>query len=421
MDFHWQKQIELMKKSLFFLLFLISMASCQKDDLISLRIKVKDNAGKALPNASVILNGTELGRTDGRGMFVKYLVIKKGEHRLEIAKNKGKVLYTPYKQNIMYYRDEDKKINLELTLSPASEIAQSKSIKQDAFPILIPQKEPNPAQAEKAIAEKTIPTQKQENPKIESPKVEVSIEAKTPTNIASLPALPKATPPSKTLNAQTPIPKLKTKPSITKTTPAPKARLAKAEKLIANGKVSSALMLLKETPKNHPEYIRSLQKTSEVYLNLLNDPANALIAYEKLTKLPELQSYDKTKLLDIYVKKAIAAFNVGELKVQGKKAGALKMYQTSYGLLVKTTKLLTKDQEAEQVNTINYYRALSLHRVWQLHPGSKLGNRVIKEWLTFQKSVRKNPGSKGISSLENSEVYLHQARSKNPNQIKELF
>lgn len=449
MNSHWQKRIGLIKKLLFFSIFITYIASCQKDDLISLRIKVKDANGKALPNASVILNGNELGRSDARGLFVKYLVIKKGEHRLEIAKNKGKVIYTPYKQNLMYYREEDKKVHLEVTLHTSSEIAQSKVTKPDAFPVLIPQKETGPIPTEKTSPSPQQEVSTAENSKIEVPKQEetktadptpVLIVTKTPTkSVALAPALapipaptptaptpeissaPKVSSPSKTAITQNPTPKLKAKAPVSRNIQSPKTRIAKADKLIASGKISSALALLKETPKNHPEYIQTLQKTSEVYLNLLNDPAKALITYEKLTKIRELQRYDKTKLLDININKAIAAFNVGELRAQNKKAGALKMYQATYGLLTKSTKLLTKGQDTERINTINYYKALSLHRIWQLNPGAKLGGRVVKEWLTYQKSIRKNPGAKGLGSLENSEVYLQQARSKDPNQIKEIF
>ncbi len=371
-------------KHFFLCLCVFILSSCNKDT-VGIQVHVKDDSGRSLADASVLLNGNEIGKTTSSGLFAASLALKKGEHRIEISKETDNSKYVPYKQDILYYRDEDQKINIEATLYSAPKFSfQQKATQADDFPTLTPVKKEQEHAAEPKQASKTqaSPTTK-------------LVEEKTPPPVIAKKAVETTKTPSTT------------KPTKTNSKTKNLSNLEEVDRLLIIGKIPEALKILKSIPSTSPEFIHSWQKIGEINLSLLDNPKEALAAYNKLTRLPTLKNYNNPKHLKIYVDKAIAYFDLGELKATTHKKEANLMYRNTYWITQRIQNLAnTGPDDAALVETIHYYKALALHRTWQLHPNKQLRAKVNKEWLAYQAVAKKQKTHKHESFLANSAIFL---------------
>ena len=389
-------------RQLFLGIFMLFIFSCHNDDKVRLQIHVKDDTGKLMGGAVISLNGNEIGRSDANGLFVVSMPLKKGEHRLEVAKASESSKYVSFKQDILYYRDEDKKINIDAILysAPKWSYQGEESKKNDDIPMPAAAK-PKPKVAEQAPEEAKA---------LAVPQVAETPAAAAPKSLNPAPQHPKAEkvePKAAFVASAKPV-VLETVSSKTAEIPTENHHLLKeVDHLLMVGKIVDAVTMLKAVSANAPEYIEAWQKVGEIYLSLLDDPEQALAAYNKLTSLPLLKKYDKPKYLRLYIDKAIAYFDLGELKSSESKKEAALMFRNTHWITTHIAHLLKKTDDKEQLGeTIHYYKALSLHRVWQLNPTPVLREKVAKEWVHYQAVAKKHKTLNHETFFANSAVYL---------------
>lgn len=319
-------------------LSLLCIASCKQTETVLLHVQIKDDLGKQVPEALVLLNGSELGYSDENGALSLPLELKKGEHRIEVSKDLDPPKYANFKYEFLVYSSKEKDVNIDATLYTSPAWASETNLNSTA-----PRLSSNQAPSTEADQFSEVPQQQA---------------------------------PAKSENV------------LTSTEKPPIAR----ESTVTN--YQEEIQSLEKVPGSSPSYIKSLERVAEIYFKKINNPKKALEVFDRLTRLPKIKSYKNPDYIGLYLDKAICYYSLAE-KTQSLNE-RVKFYRNTLWISKQVSALLNKEKLLQQYGeSTYYYRALSLHRIWALSPSSsnQLAKQVDQAWSNYQqisKQIKKN-------------------------------
>ncbi len=357
----------------FLTFFLFLTGSCKRQSKVNLQLDVRDDVGNIVNDAYVELNDRKIGRTDINGELNVNLPLKRGEHRLKIMKETEEIAYEPFEKTIFFFKKNEKTITIHaIVRSNLKPFPEDNSF--DDFPEL-PKKQGENSQEVLASVDMNTENEIQESTE--------SIETKEPVQVEEKP-LPET--------------------SLTKFG-------SNIEKLLSEKKYKQAIEGLKNVKVQDPEYIASWQKIGDIYLKDLKEYKRALASYDKLTRLPALKNYENPKFIEIYMNKALAYYNLGEIFATKDRKESTRFFKNTYWITNRISNIAnTEENLKEFAENTAYYRALSLHRIWQNNPKLTPSSKVSKEWERYQSIAKNLKNSDHPKYFVNSEKYLKQIK-----------
>jgi len=189
---------------------------------------------------------------------------------------------------------------------------------------------------------------------------------------------------------------------------------AAAQNLLKAGKPTEALALLNEISKDHSDYLFGRHEAGEIYLNVLDQPANAAAAFSAVTANEAVQQFTDKRFVASHINEGIALFATAERLATDNAEAARAHYQKSLEVLERVMPYLrfvaAKDYP-HAVHNVDYHRALCRHRLWMTTQDPKLLVETVRGWRNYlEGSARAIPlDDNSKSYIGNAEVYLKQA------------
>ena len=189
---------------------------------------------------------------------------------------------------------------------------------------------------------------------------------------------------------------------------------AAAQNLLKAGKPTEALALLNEISKDHSDYLFGRHEAGEIYLNVLDQPANAAAAFSAVTANEAVQQFTDKRFVASHINEGIALFATAERLATDNAEAARAHYQKALEVLERVMPYLrfvaAKDYP-HAVHNVDYHRALCRHRLWMTTQDPKLLVETVRGWRNYlEGSARAIPlDDNSKSYIGNAEVYLKQA------------
>ena len=187
-----------------------------------------------------------------------------------------------------------------------------------------------------------------------------------------------------------------------------------AQNLLKAGKPTEALALLNDISKDHSDYLIGRHEAGEIYLNLLDQPANAAAAFSAVTANEAVQQFTDKRFVVSHINEGIALFATGERLAVDNAEAARAHYQKALEVLDRVMPYLrfvaAKDYP-HAVHNVDYHRALCRHRLWIATQDPKLLVETVRGWRNYlEGSARSIPlDDSSKSYIGYAEVYLKQA------------
>lgn len=190
--------------------------------------------------------------------------------------------------------------------------------------------------------------------------------------------------------------------------------LSKVGELVASGQFSEALDLVLKVSPDHSDYLEAQHIAGSIYLNNLADPAKAAASFGKVTENIAVKEFQDKRFIGAHVNEGIALFKTAEALAGSNSDIALAHYQKAVEVLSRVEpqlRFIPGDQFPLAVHNVDFYRALSNHKIWQkTHEKSDL-ETTLKLWESYVNDVAKNIPLADRALVENAGIYLKQARA----------
>lgn len=188
-----------------------------------------------------------------------------------------------------------------------------------------------------------------------------------------------------------------------------------AMKRLQAGEFRAAIKRLEEIPKGHSDYLRANHEIGEIYLQKLNEPANAAAAFAKVTEEKAVSQYTDKRFIGTHINEGIALFMTAEKLKSREKATAQAHYLKAIEKLDSVSsqiRFVPKQQFSQATNNIGYYRALSYQNLWYQTKDQAYLNQAFKSWRDYLEQAKNLP-VKGQNKklLDAADVYFKQAKA----------
>ena len=187
-----------------------------------------------------------------------------------------------------------------------------------------------------------------------------------------------------------------------------------AQRLQRTGKLTQALEVLKSIEPNHSDYLFANHDIGEIYLKMIKDPIKASQYFGIVTNHPTVKFYNDKRFTGSHVNEGIALFLTAE-KIAPK---SLETAQAHYAKAVEVLdrvssqlRFVNQNQYQTAVNNVNYYKALSYHRMWELSKNRVMIYNAMKSWKKFLDTDHEGEKDRVFSNyVQDAKVYLKQAK-----------
>ena len=189
-----------------------------------------------------------------------------------------------------------------------------------------------------------------------------------------------------------------------------------AENLVVSGKISAAVEKLTAVPESHSDYLVSRHRAGELLLSELNEPAKAAGEFFKVTENDEVKNFINKKFIGAHVNEAVAVYMTGENLAKTDKNAAIAHYQKAVEIFDRVRPFLRfvpKEQNVQTVHSVEYHKALCLHRLWKYGKDPAVLSSAIKSWRGYLEGSAKGPevNEEVQPMIENARVFYKQARA----------
>lgn len=188
-----------------------------------------------------------------------------------------------------------------------------------------------------------------------------------------------------------------------------------AGRLITAGKIEQAVERLNKIPPSHSDYLIAQHEVGEIYLTRMNRPADAAAAFSKVTKSPAVSSFNDKRFIGSHINEGIALFMTAE-QLQDQPEAAKAHYVKAVEVLEKVTphlRFVPRDQYAQAVHNVDFYKALSRHKLWGYTEDPAVLSETVRSWKSYLEGSALSVPIEGTSKsyIENARVYYKQAKS----------
>ena len=182
-----------------------------------------------------------------------------------------------------------------------------------------------------------------------------------------------------------------------------------------NGDIEGALTQLKAIPNQHSDYLRAQHKAGEIYLTILNEPAAAAAAFHQVTSEKSVQSFIDKRFIGTHINEGMALFLSGKRLMKESPDSAVAHFRKAVEVLQNVEPQLrhiNPMEHADAVHNLKFYKALSLHEIWNVtrDPSSlALANKSWAEYL--DQTARSSQSKQANSLLEEAKIYFKQTEA----------
>lgn len=185
-------------------------------------------------------------------------------------------------------------------------------------------------------------------------------------------------------------------------------------KLVEKGLLKEALTEISAIPEGHSDYLFAHHLAGDIHLTMLNQPHKAAESYGLVTQSDAVRSFQEKRFIGSHINEGIALFKTAENLAQDNPKVAQAHYAKSIETMKKVApylKYVSSDQFAEAQSNTYYYKALSLHRIWNLTGNSDMAQSVFKHWTAFlESSTTGETTSEESPNVQNAKIYMKQAQ-----------
>ena len=199
--------------------------------------------------------------------------------------------------------------------------------------------------------------------------------------------------------------------------------VSQAKKIVEN-KPDLALTKLAEIPTDHSDYLLGRYTAGEIYLSKLQEPVKAAEAFAVVTKNPAVAEFNDKRFIGAHINEGIALFfvakNLQEKNLDSAKDHFLKAIEV-FDRVAPQVRFVPKTEYSQAVHNVDYYRALSRHRLWSIGKDSVSLGEAYRAWRDYVegavKSVPVNSSTKPLA--DNAKIYYRQVQGSMLNQSKQ--
>ena len=183
--------------------------------------------------------------------------------------------------------------------------------------------------------------------------------------------------------------------------------LGRGEQLVAQGNIKAAIVALEKVKPEHSDYLPSRHKIGELYLSVLNRPADAAAAFNEVTKTEEVSQFIDKRFIGSHINEGIALYLTAERLMDKDKAAAAAHLKTAIEVLsgvATQLRFVPPEQYAQAVHNVDFHTALAKHRLWNITGEPTLLADVLDSWQTYLTG-----NAKVVPTQENTKAYIDHA------------
>ncbi|MES2746214.1 MAG: PEGA domain-containing protein [Bdellovibrionota bacterium] len=191
--------------------------------------------------------------------------------------------------------------------------------------------------------------------------------------------------------------------------------LQAAKAMATEGKLTDAAQLLEGIPESDNSYLLAQHQLGELFLNNLKDPVKAATAFHKVTSSPKVESFSDKRFIGTFINEAVALFQAGENAVAADPNLAISFWRQSEAILKRTEselRFVPQAQYSQAVHTLNYYRALALHKTWTVTQNGDDQKSAMQYWKDYiQGTALALPQDQHYDWVKKAEGYFQQIQT----------
>ena len=191
--------------------------------------------------------------------------------------------------------------------------------------------------------------------------------------------------------------------------------LQAARAMVVEGKLVDAAQILAAIPENDNSYLLAQHQLGELFLNLIHDPVKAANAFHRVTSSPKVENFQDKRFIGTHINEAVALFRAGENAVAADQNLAISFWRQVEAILSKTEaelRFVPQDQYTQAVHTLNYYRALALHKTWTVTQNSEDQKSALQYWKDYiQGTALALPQDQHYDWVKKAETYFQQIQT----------
>lgn len=174
--------------------------------------------------------------------------------------------------------------------------------------------------------------------------------------------------------------------------------LKAAERAEDAHQIEEAIRLYSLATREHPDYAEIHHRLGQLYLDNKHDVDHAIIEFERVQEIPEVQELVLKQYAIVYANLGKAYYTKGESLVKTKRNEAMEYFAKAIKALDRArenTRFFPNERHDEAVHDTYYYRALSYHNLYQISGRESLRANLELAWNEyvdfFPEKLRGNP------------------------------
>lgn len=191
--------------------------------------------------------------------------------------------------------------------------------------------------------------------------------------------------------------------------------LQAARSMAAEGKLVDAVQLLEGIPETDKSYLLAQHQLGELFLNNLKDPVKAATAFHRVTSSPKVEDFQDKRFIGTFINEAVSLFQAGENAVASDQNLAISYWRQTEAILKKTEpelRFVPQAQYSQAVHTLNYYRALALHKTWTVTQSGDDQKTAMNYWKDYiQGTALALPQDQHYDWVKRAEGYFQQIQT----------
>lgn len=148
-----------------------------------------------------------------------------------------------------------------------------------------------------------------------------------------------------------------------------------------------AIKLYTAAPKEHPDYVELHHRLGQLYLDDKQDVDRALVEFERVQVVPEVQELVFKQYAVVYTNLGKAYYIKGNALLRSNRTEATQYFAKAIKALDRArenTRFFPDERHDEAVHDTYYYRALAYHNLYQLTRREALQPNVETAWSEYQ-------------------------------------
>jgi hypothetical protein len=188
-----------------------------------------------------------------------------------------------------------------------------------------------------------------------------------------------------------------------------------AQQLVDSGKIRDAIDLLAAVTPEHSDYLMAQHEVGELYLSVLDQPAEAAKAFAKVTGSRQVKTYQDKRFIGSHVNEGVALFMTGRQLENQSAQAAVAHYRKAvetFDQVEPHLRHINQLEYAQAVHNVAYYRALAHHRTWEITQDPLYLNAAHRSWRRYlNHSAKTTPLKRGDTLVRNAKIYLRQTEA----------